>query len=89
MPYGEANAVGRARAEELLGVIKRTESPAMLGHVMEAIVKSGRFGGMEVGFFHVLSQEILAPEAIREFVEVPRDNDFPVAFQLNHLRMVG
>jgi hypothetical protein len=74
--YSEANAIGRTRAQELIDVIRRTGSVVLLTHVFETIAKKGQFGGMEIGFFHGLSLELLNPEKIVEFVSVPPERQF-------------
>lgn len=86
--YGEANEIGRGRAAELTDVIRRTQSPVLLGHVIEAIVAKGRIGGMEIGFFHALSIEILNPEKIVEFVATPPERQFRIGHKIGHLAMV-
>jgi hypothetical protein len=92
MSYSDKNTVGRERAAELVEVMRRTESPVLLGHVMEAIAE-GAFGGVEVGFFHALSLEIIAPPRVTEFVGVnAREDDrgsFAVGTCLGHLRIVA
>lgn len=90
LSYSDKNEVGRARAGELVEVMRRTESPALLGHVMQAIAKVGEFGGVEVGFFHALSAELIWPPRVTEFVQVEqRDQNFPVAAVVGHLRIVA
>lgn len=86
--YSEANQAGRARAEELVDVIRKTQSPSLLGHVMEAIAAKGSSGGMEVGFFHALSIELMNPHVIREFVTAPPERQFRLGRKVRHLAVV-
>jgi hypothetical protein len=87
--YSEANAIGRTRAQELIDVMRRTGSVVLLTHVFEAIAKKGQFGGMEIGFFHALSLELMNPEKITEFVTVPPERQFRVAHKHGHLAIVA
>lgn len=89
MGFGAANKIGRDRAAELVEVMRRTATPALLGHTIEAIVRKGNFGGVEVGFFHALSVELLCRQPVREFVEVPRDFVPPPRTERPNLRAVG
>lgn len=86
--YGEANAAGRARAEELVRVIRTTRSTVLLGNVIEAINASGRFGGLEIGFFHALSIELMNPETTTEFVTVAPEREFRLSRKLGCLGLV-
>lgn len=87
--YRQANEIGRDRAAELVDVVRKTESPMLLGHVFEAIAAKSNLGGVEIGFFHALSTELMTPVVVQEFVEVPRSREFHTARQMGHLRVVG
>lgn len=86
--YSIGNQIGRARAEELIDIIRRTQSPALLGHVFAAIAKKGTIGGVEIGFFHSMSLELMNPEKITEFVAVPPERRFRVGLKVGHLAVV-
>lgn len=86
--YRAANDVGRARAAELCDVVRRTQSPVLLGHVIEAIARTASFGGMEIGFFHALSVELITPVTVTEFVQVPPERHFKSAVKEGPLRLV-
>jgi hypothetical protein len=48
------NVAGAAHADDLIGLMSRTENPTILSHVVKAI--GGReWTGLEVGFFHRLA----------------------------------
>ena len=58
----ECNAEGRARADELLVYMDREGLPFLFGHVVSAIIAGGRYGPLEVGFFHRIADFALAGE---------------------------
>lgn len=87
LSYSEANAEGRARAEQFLATLRRSDAPALLGHVVETMVNRGTFDGVEIGFFHVLCEALMRPP-VREFVEVP-DRGFMPGRKMGCLRVVG
>lgn len=87
--YSESNTIGRARAQELIDVMRRTGSVVLLTHVSEAIAKKGEFGGMEIGFFHGLSLELMNPEKIIEFLTTPPERQFRVGRKLGPLGIVA
>jgi hypothetical protein len=89
MGYGAANQVGRDRAADLVEVMRRTATPALLGHVIEAIVRKGIYGGVEVGFFHALSVEVIDCHPVTEFVEIQRDFVPPRRTDRPQLSVVG
>lgn len=53
--YSEDCQLGRFYARELLGYIRTRECPPLLGHVCQAM-NAADWSGVEVGFFHELSQ---------------------------------
>lgn len=85
--WGADNAVGRTRATELLSIMRKTDNPALLGHVVEAIGKRGVHGGVEVGFFHELAVNMMQLP-VREMIEVPLRRDFG-GVRLGHLQICG
>jgi hypothetical protein len=87
--YSEANELGRARAAELVNVIRRTGSPSILSHVFEAIATKRKMGGVEIGFFHALSMELMTPVVVQQFIEVPREREFHTTRQMGNLRLVS
>jgi hypothetical protein len=54
--WAEDNATGREHAEALLHLIAETNTHPMLGQVVQAIAKSGQWGGVEVGFFQRIAE---------------------------------
>jgi hypothetical protein len=88
LTYAEQNAEGHERAEQLLQLMRRTDGPAILGHVVEAIMERGNYSGVEVGFFHVLAITLMQ-QPVTEFVGAGRESGFPVVHQLGCLRVVG
>lgn len=56
--YADANAMGRDYAAELLLTMRRTGNPTLFGAVMRAIVYSGEYGPVEIGFCHALGAEL-------------------------------
>lgn len=49
--YADDNAVGRERAEEVVAYMRDNGAPMVVGHIVQAIVARGIYGGLEVGFF--------------------------------------
>jgi hypothetical protein len=84
--YSEANQVGRDRAGELVERMRRTDSPALLGITVEAIIAKGKIGGVEIGFFHALSIELMQAQ-VTQFVEVPADRNHG-GRKMGHLQLV-
>lgn len=91
LPFAQATALGRQRAAELVDVIRRRPSDRpLLGFVMEAIMEGGRYGGVEIGFFKGLADELAAPSnTVTEFIEVPAERSFRAGAQIRHLRSVA
>lgn len=54
------NAAGRAYADEFVQMIRDKESPTALYHTVKAMEGQGAWSGVEVGFFHRLSEHLLA-----------------------------
>lgn len=52
------NITGRIYADELIQHIKANKNPTLLGHVVKAMGLKGRHAGVEVGFFHRLSEHL-------------------------------
>ena len=52
-------ATGRGYAEEMLNCIRTKQNPTGLGHIVKAMVGHGQWGGVEVGFFQRVSEELL------------------------------
>lgn len=50
--WSEDNATGHDYAEVLLAHIASNDVSHLLGQVVQAIAATGRWGGIEVGFFH-------------------------------------
>jgi hypothetical protein len=88
LSYSQATAEGRERAEQLLEIMRRMDSPALLGHVLHAMIARGQQSGVEVGFASVLALELMQLP-VTQFVEVPAEPQFPVSRKLGCLRMVG
>jgi hypothetical protein len=94
LTYSEANAEGRERSDQLIEIMRKTDCPAVLGFVVEAIVKaaasrdSAELSGVEIGFFHNLALALMQAPVV-EFVDVAREPRFNVAAQLGCLRVVG
>lgn len=61
--WSDDNRKGAHYASELIDFIK--EAPArtpMLGHVVRDMVQRGKFGAVEVGFFHLVSATLANPQ---------------------------
>lgn len=53
--WGQANAQGRQLALDTIEYMIRHDMPGYLGHVVRNMVDGGKYGGVEVGFFHVVA----------------------------------
>lgn len=61
--YAEGNAIGRARADELLQYMSARAAPMVLGHVVARIAEKGAYGAVEIGFFNQLAVAAIASES--------------------------
>ena len=50
------NAAGRELANQWLREMRERNAPNLLGAAMRGIAESGRWGGIEVGFTHVIAE---------------------------------
>lgn len=53
------NATGRTMAIEAVSRMRQDGNPVMLGHLVKQMIEGGVYDGVETGFFHALSVEIL------------------------------
>lgn len=67
---------GRAYGMELISHMKRTGQPTFLQHVVKAMVGHGTWSGVEVGFFQLISAEIISSD------QMLGQQDTPSAAQL-------
>lgn len=57
--WGQDNQVGRRYADEFITKCKSAEAlPTVFPFIVEAIMKKGRCGGIEVGFFNRIGEVI-------------------------------
>lgn len=68
LSYAEGNALGRARADELVQLMSENHFTALLGRLAEAIAAKGEFGAVEIGFF----TQVAAYAVQGEIVGMPR-----------------
>lgn len=61
--YAEGNAIGRARADELLQYMANRGAPMVLGHIVARIAEKGAYGPIEIGFFNQLAVAAITNEA--------------------------
>lgn len=54
--WEEDNRVGREYADGLVSVCQEGQLGMALGYVTQAVVRKGRYGGIEVGFFNRLGE---------------------------------
>ena len=57
--HAEGNAIGAARAEELIDFMVDRDAPYVLAYVAEAIARRARFGAIEVGFHNRIALETM------------------------------
>lgn len=50
---------GRRRATECLQMMRARHMPSLLGTVVAAIVETGQFGAVEIGFFQAVAEEAM------------------------------
>jgi hypothetical protein len=63
--YAEACALGRRLAADFLSEMRTRDLPGALGHAVKAMAVAGRFGGVEIGFLHVVGQAAIDAESVR------------------------
>lgn len=56
--YATDCATGRDMGDDLIARIQGGQLAGQLGFVVQDLVKRGRFGGVEVGFFHRVAEHI-------------------------------
>lgn len=54
--WNRDNAQGRGFADQCVEHMRENDAPMVLGYVVEAMLHKGRYGGVEVGFFHRIAQ---------------------------------
>lgn len=52
-------AVGKEYADEAVRCIRNKQNPSALGHLIKAMIGKGGYTGVEVGFFHRMSEHLL------------------------------
>lgn len=57
--YKEGNQRGASYAEELLLEVRKTQNPVLVGSVIRAMIGSGIWGAVEIGFCHRLALEMI------------------------------
>lgn len=62
--WGVDNATGRDWARAVVADIRKKDNPTILGHIVKDMVSKGSYGGVESGFFHFLSEELLRPSGV-------------------------
>lgn len=67
------NCTGQKIAGDLLERIASSGNPTLLGHLMKSMVGHGDWTGVEVGFFHRLSEHIVTASAGTAECEVEDD----------------
>jgi len=58
--WGTDNEAGRNHADALIEVIRAHDAPPLLGQVVKALGRSGRWSGVEVGFTQRLAEWAVA-----------------------------
>lgn len=58
--WGKDTAQGKVYADEAMAHIRIKENPSILGHVMKSMIGQAAWSGVEVGFFHRISEHLLA-----------------------------
>lgn len=58
--WAEDNARGRAYADEAMGRLACHQNPTVLGHIIKSIIGKASWSGVEVGFFHRVSEYLIA-----------------------------
>ena len=51
---------GRKMADQMIKEITESANPTLLGHLMKSMVGHGDWTGVEVGFFHRLSDHMIS-----------------------------
>lgn len=62
LDWSSGNAEGRRRADEVVARMRIDEAPALLNHVVRAIIEQGLSGSVETGFFSRIAQLAMESE---------------------------
>lgn len=57
--WGVDTAQGKVYADEAIAFIRVKQNPTVIGHVIKAMIGRGAWTGVEVGFFHRISEHLL------------------------------
>jgi hypothetical protein len=57
--WSDGCSEGRRRASDLMNFMSNEGDPSLLGRVGNAIVRSGRYGSIETGFFHQIGARVI------------------------------
>jgi hypothetical protein len=63
--YWKDCAHGERRAQEFMRVLRARQEGFMMGLMVRDMIRSGRFGGIEVGFFHRISATLQGRDLLR------------------------
>lgn len=62
--WGDDNRAGARYAGELICHLRRNgRHKPLLGHIVRELVRRGKYGAIEIGFFHRLVEEIALPSS--------------------------
>lgn len=54
------NATGRRHADAIVARMRESNNPTLLAHTMKSMVGNGDWTGVEIGFFHRISETLIA-----------------------------
>ena len=57
--WSEDNRIGRENAARFIKFMRRRRAVSHLGGLVHKLVRMGRYGGAEIGFFHALAERLL------------------------------
>lgn len=57
--WSDQNAEGRLMAEQFIKQLREKNAPNLLGQVVRELIDKQQYGGVQVGFFHKISLELM------------------------------
>lgn len=61
--WTESNQRGRSAADSIVGAMRESGNPLLLGRACQAMIEVGQFGGVQVGFFHRLAERLMEADS--------------------------
>jgi len=73
--WREDTSRGKQYADETIACIRSHNNPTALAHVIKSMVGAGNWTGVEVGFFHRISEYLIASDRAALYRPVGQDHN--------------